>query len=60
MKSSARAVGAMDFAQLCLQLEQLRVGGAAADAAVLLARMLALREQLAEHMAQALGEAAPI
>jgi HPt (histidine-containing phosphotransfer) domain-containing protein len=60
IKSSARAVGAMDFAQLCLQLEQLRGTGTPADAAALLARMLALREQLAEHMAQELGEPAPI
>jgi HPt (histidine-containing phosphotransfer) domain-containing protein len=60
IKSSARAVGAMDFAQLCLQLEQLRVTGTPADAAALLARMLALREQLAGHMAQELGESAPI
>jgi signal transduction histidine kinase/CheY-like chemotaxis protein/HPt (histidine-containing phosphotransfer) domain-containing protein len=60
IKSSARAIGAMDFAQLCLQLEQLRVAGAPADAAALLAKMLALREQLAEHMAEELGEPAPI
>jgi two-component system sensor histidine kinase/response regulator len=60
MKSAARAVGAMDFSQLCHQLEQLRRGGAAAEAELLLARMLALREQLALHMAQELGEAASI
>ena len=60
MKSSARAVGAMDFSRLCHQLEQLRVGGAVADARALLGRMLALREQLALHMAQELGVAAPI
>ena len=60
MKASARAVGAMDFAQLCHLLEQLRVGGALADAGALLARMTALREQLAEHMALELGEPAPI
>ena len=60
MKSSARAVGAMDFSQLCHQLEQLRVGGAVAEADLLLSRMLALREQLARHMAQELGEAASI
>jgi two-component system sensor histidine kinase/response regulator len=60
MKSSARAVGAMDFSQLCHQLEQLRVGGAVAEAHLLLGRMLALREELARHMAQELGEAAPI
>jgi signal transduction histidine kinase/CheY-like chemotaxis protein/HPt (histidine-containing phosphotransfer) domain-containing protein len=60
LKSSARAIGAMDFAQLCLQLEQLRVAGTPAEAAALLARMLTLREQLAEHMAQELGEPAAI
>jgi CheY-like chemotaxis protein len=60
MRSAARAVGAMDFSQLCHQLEQLRVGGAVADADLLLSRMLALREALARHMAQELGEATPI
>jgi PAS domain S-box-containing protein len=55
MKASARAVGAMDFAYLCHLLEQLRVGGAAADAGALLARMEQLREELAEHMAAELG-----
>jgi two-component system sensor histidine kinase/response regulator len=59
MKASARAVGAMDFAQLCHLLEQLRVGGAAADAGALLARMLELREVLAEHMALELGVPEP-
>jgi two-component system sensor histidine kinase/response regulator len=59
MKASARAVGAMDFAQLCHQLEQLRVGGAVAEAGALLERMTGLREQLAEHMALELGEATP-
>jgi two-component system sensor histidine kinase/response regulator len=59
MKASARAVGAMDFAQLCHLLEQLRVGGAVADAGALLARMLALRELLAEHMALELGAEQP-
>ena len=59
MKASARAVGAMDFAHLCHLLEQLPVGGAAADAGALLGRMLALREQLAEHMAAELGVSEP-
>jgi two-component system sensor histidine kinase/response regulator len=58
MKSAARAVGAMEFAQLCHQLEQLRVGGSVADADALLARLVALRELLAEHMAVELGEPA--
>ncbi|MDL2357972.1 MAG: CHASE domain-containing protein, partial [Pseudomonadota bacterium] len=51
MKGSARSVGAMDFAQMCDQLEQLRAGGAPAEAGALLARMMELRERLAEHMA---------
>ena len=51
MKASARAVGAMDFAHLCHQLEQLRSAGALADAVALLARMTALREELAGHIA---------
>ncbi|HEU4375047.1 MAG TPA: CHASE domain-containing protein [Telluria sp.] len=59
LKASARAVGAMDFAHLCQLLEQLRVGGAAADASALLDRMLALREVLAEHMAAELGVPEP-
>jgi CheY-like chemotaxis protein len=59
MKASARAVGAMEFSQCCHQLEQLRVGGALADARALHQRLLLLREQLALHMAQELGEAAP-
>ena len=59
MKASARAVGAMDFAHLCHRLEQLRVGGAAAEVDALVVRMLALREQLAERMALELGQPAP-
>jgi HPt (histidine-containing phosphotransfer) domain-containing protein len=58
MKASSRAVGAMEFSQLCHQLEQLRAGDAPADARVLLERMLLLREQLAGHMVQELGAAA--
>ncbi len=58
MKAAARAVGAMDFAHLCQLLEQLRAGGSVADAGALLARMLALREALAAHMAAELGEPA--
>ncbi|MET0856509.1 MAG: response regulator, partial [Telluria sp.] len=58
MKSAARAVGAMEFAQLCQQLEQLRIGGSVADASLLLTRMVALRALLAEHMASELAEPA--
>jgi HPt (histidine-containing phosphotransfer) domain-containing protein len=60
MKASSRAVGAMEFSQLCHQLEQLPADAAPADARVLLERMLLLREQLAGHMAQELGAAASI
>ncbi|MDB5907608.1 MAG: hybrid sensor and regulator [Massilia sp.] len=60
MKASSRAVGAMEFSQLCQQLELLRVGGALADAQALLGQLLLLREQLALHMAQELGVPAPI
>ncbi len=56
MKSAARAVGAMEFAQLCQQLEQLRIGGSVAEATVLLQRMVALRALLAGHMASELAE----
>ncbi|MES2756723.1 MAG: CHASE domain-containing protein [Pseudomonadota bacterium] len=59
MKSAARAVGAMAFAQLCQGLEDLRGGGSVAEANVLLKRMVALRELLTEHMATELGEPAP-
>ena len=59
MKASARAVGAMDFAQLSQQLGQLRPiasGGAIAEAGDLLMRLTSLRQQLATHMAFELGE----
>ncbi|PIL40399.1 hybrid sensor and regulator [Massilia psychrophila] len=64
MTVSARAVGAMDFARLCQELAQIRtIGGCAASTNAahffdLLARMTALREQLATHMAVELGEPA--
>jgi two-component system sensor histidine kinase/response regulator len=60
MKASARAVGAMEFSQGCHQLELLRVCGSLAEARALHQRLLLLRGQLAVHMAQELGEAAPI
>jgi HPt (histidine-containing phosphotransfer) domain-containing protein len=60
MKASSRAVGAMDFSRLCHQLEQLRVGGALADARALLERLLLMRQQLAGQMAEELGQPAPI
>jgi two-component system sensor histidine kinase/response regulator len=61
MKASARAVGAMDFAQVCHELGQLHGSGAIAEAAYLpdlLARMTSLRGQLAARMALELGEPA--
>jgi HPt (histidine-containing phosphotransfer) domain-containing protein len=60
MKASSRAVGAMDFSQLCHQLEQLRVGGALAEARALLERLHLMRQLLAGHITQQLGPAAPI
>ena len=61
MKSSARAVGAMDFAQLCHQLEQLRVGGAAGRCGRCCWRACwRCASSWPQHMAQELGEAAPI
>ncbi|MDB5917117.1 MAG: hybrid sensor and regulator [Massilia sp.] len=62
MKASARAVGAMDFAQLSQQLGQLRPiasGGAIAEAGDLLLRLTSLRQQLATHMVLDLGERLP-
>ena len=58
LKASARAVGAMDFANLCARLDQQRVAGALADAGVLLERLAESREELVQHMAMELGEAA--
>jgi len=55
LKSSARAVGAMRFAQLCEQLELLRDGGKAEQAQELLASMALMLERLAAHVATELA-----
>ena len=55
IKSSARAVGAMGFAQQCQQLEALREGGSAEQARAVAARMAAMLEALAGHVAMELA-----
>jgi PAS domain S-box-containing protein len=52
IKSSARAVGAMSFADLCLQLEHLKPDDDIARARDIAARMQVLLEKLQEHIAQ--------
>ena len=56
IKSSAKAVGAMGFAQQCQQLEDLRDGGTVEQARAIVARMAALLDTLAEHVAMELAE----
>ena len=50
LKSSARAIGAMGFANLCEALESMRGGEGQADAPLLVARMGELLVELAEHI----------
>ena len=52
LKSSARAIGAMGFANLCDALESMREGQDASDAPALAARMAELLVQLGEHIEQ--------
>ncbi len=54
IKSSARAVGATSFGQLCLTLENMRGSFDPVHARELMARMYALLEQLEQHIAQEL------
>ena len=54
IKSSARAVGATSFGQLCVELEEMRGSFDAARARALVARMYALLDQLERHIAQEL------
>ncbi|NML59963.1 response regulator [Massilia sp. RP-1-19] len=54
IKSSARAVGATSFGQLCLALETMRGNYEPDHARDLVARMYALLEQLERHIAQEL------
>jgi PAS domain S-box-containing protein len=56
MKSSAKAVGAMGFAEHCLQLEGLREGGTIEQARAIAARMTALLDTLVGHVALELAE----
>ena len=51
VKSSARAVGAMGFAQMCLELEGMRENGSVETARALLMRMDAMLDVLSEHVA---------
>jgi len=52
LKSSARAIGAMGFANLCEALESMREGQDASDAPALVARMAELLVELGEHIEQ--------
>ena len=59
VKSSARAVGAMRFGNLCMALEQVRGDADAANARRLVAQMHALLAVLERHIAQELLAYAP-
>jgi HPt (histidine-containing phosphotransfer) domain-containing protein len=50
IKSSARAVGALGMAELCLQLEQLAPGADASAARALLDRLWPLLHAVSEHI----------
>jgi HPt (histidine-containing phosphotransfer) domain-containing protein len=50
-KSSARAVGAMGFAELCLALERFRERGTLEEARAIVNRMVELHERLRHHIA---------
>ncbi|WP_229423452.1 CHASE domain-containing protein [Massilia frigida] len=58
IKASAKAVGAMRFAGLCQDLEQLRDGATVDQARTLVASMYTLLDQLNEHIAHELTESA--
>jgi PAS domain S-box-containing protein len=55
IKSSARAVGAMGFGDVCADLEGQREGGSIAQARSLAARLRALLARLERHVAAELG-----
>ena len=55
IKSSARAVGAMSFADLCLALEHLPPGAAPAEAQRIVSQMQPLLDILKDHIAQELS-----
>jgi len=50
IKSSARAVGAYSFAELCLALERLRKGGQIDEARAIVVHMRPLLDRLAAHL----------
>ena len=50
IKSSAKAVGAVSFAELCMRLEGLRDQGPEEDGHAIVARMVALHAELSVHM----------
>jgi HPt (histidine-containing phosphotransfer) domain-containing protein len=54
IKSSARAVGAMSFADLCLALEHLQAGADPAVARAIVVQMQPLLDQLKDYIAQEL------
>jgi HPt (histidine-containing phosphotransfer) domain-containing protein len=55
IKSSARAVGALGFGEVCADLERQRERGAIAQARSLAARLRALLARLERHIAAELG-----
>ncbi|MES3025960.1 MAG: CHASE domain-containing protein [Pseudomonadota bacterium] len=59
IKSSARAVGAVSFGQLCAALEQLRDGGTLEQAQAIIDQMYPLLELLRAHIALELTVGAP-
>jgi len=59
IKSSARAVGAMSFAELCLQLEHLKPEDDVARARDIVGRMQPLLEKLKEHIAAEMNANVP-
>jgi PAS domain S-box-containing protein len=54
IKSSARAVGAYSFAELCMALERLRKGGQIDEARAIVVHMRPLLDQLAAHLGEEL------
>ncbi|UMR29923.1 CHASE domain-containing protein [Massilia sp. MB5] len=59
IKSSARAVGAMSFADLCLNLERMKPEDGLEQARAIVARMQPLLDRLKEHVAQELAASVP-
>jgi HPt (histidine-containing phosphotransfer) domain-containing protein len=59
IKSSARAVGAMSFADLCLALEKLAPADGIERARAIVAQMQPLLDRLREHIAQEMNANIP-